>query len=115
MGSAFEWMVTLGLYLAWIVMALVALLALSRQKKSWPLLMQCVGAGGYFMFMVGRWLVLLILSKLGWYQTWEFAGHAFSFFLFVALALFTAGFCMEKLKQKGPAEAGFPVEAKKMG
>jgi hypothetical protein len=101
-------------YLPWLFMALAAVLALMKRKKSVPLMLQILGAVGIFLWAIARWLVMWLLgvSHAG-IDVFRAAYAIFGFLWVVALLIFTAGFCWEKLAQwrEPPAAAtAFPVQ-----
>jgi hypothetical protein len=76
--------------LPWLFIAMAAVMALSKRRRSIPLLLQVIGAVGLFFA----------------------ASIIFGFLWIVALLIFAAGFCWEKFSQwrEPPASAqAFPV------
>ncbi|MGN6368448.1 MAG: hypothetical protein ACTHN5_09325 [Phycisphaerae bacterium] len=87
--------------LPWLLIALAALLALRRKKKSPQLLLQLIGAAGTILILPSREIVLLLLR----------ATHApdpaftatrtiFGFLTYTLLLLFALGYTWEKLGRR---------------
>lgn len=92
--------------LPWIAVALVALVALRRDRQSLILQMQCFGAAGFFLITLTQWVISKLLQWTA-APTWVHSGASalFAFFLFVSLTTFALGYCAEKLsRQKGPVQ-----------
>jgi hypothetical protein len=100
--------------LPWLVIALAAAMALSKRRKSLPLMLQVLGAAGLFLLAAARWLVFWLLGLMGVsYDVLRVFIIIFNFLFVVLFLLFTAGYCWEKFRQwrEPPASAtAFPVE-----
>lgn len=100
-------------YLPWVFIALVGALALRRRTDSKALLFQALGASACFVFGIARWVVAWVLSLTSASGNVYTAIYTiFDFLLFVALAVFALGYCMEKLRRPSAAVAvtATPVE-----
>jgi hypothetical protein len=91
--------------LPWFVIALFAALALRRQKQSAALRFQTFGAASLFVGTLAQMIVVKILHVLGVSQ----AGitpvdYIFGFLLFLSLAAFALGYCLERLARNKPAQ-----------
>lgn len=93
--------ISLLMFLPWIAITLAALLALLRHKDSRILQMESVGAGGFFVLSIAQWVIAQFLNWTGAPRWLANGTHSLlSFFIFIALATFALGFCLEKLTRK---------------
>jgi uncharacterized paraquat-inducible protein A len=93
--------------LPWLAVGAVAALALRRQKNSLPLMTQCGAALALFLLPLARWLLVdLFLSALikAGPKILEAAHIIFGFLLFLSLAAFALGYCLERLARSKPAQ-----------
>ena len=80
MSALWSIIVTFWMNLPWIAIALMAVFAWLRQKDSKALIMQALGAVGYFALVIGEWLVLWLLGLTGAsYNIQHAAGIIFDF------------------------------------
>ncbi len=94
-------------YLPWVAVAVVAALAWRRKKDSAAIFLQAAGAAGLFLLALARWLVINLLLQTvikADPKILEAARAIMGFLLFVALAAFALGYCLERLARRKPAQ-----------
>jgi len=111
LGSFISWFF---FYMPWLIIGLFAALAWSKHRKSLPLILQALGAFGIFVISI---MCIVVNQLFSWMHVsldvWRASYTIFSFLSVVALVLFMAGFCWEKLRQwrnSGTPAAAFPVQ-----
>ena len=88
--------------LPWVAIALMAALGLHKQKDNLGLLMQALGATGLFVLGMASWMINWLLSVSGASVSLRNATTTiFSFLLFLALATFALGYCLQRFKRRG--------------
>jgi hypothetical protein len=90
--------------LPWVAVALVAALALRRRKESTALMLQALGAAAMFVGALGQTLILHLVEWLGVLAVVHPTEIIFRFLLFVSLAAFALGFCLEHLARPRPVQ-----------
>ena len=93
--------------LPWVFIALMAVLALRKSPDNRFLMLQALGAAGMFGLAIAQFLINFLLSWLNAPTSVQTpANYIFGFLLFLSLALFATGYCLERFKRKN----GQPVQ-----
>jgi hypothetical protein len=95
--STFSWMFY---NLPWLIVALMAALVWSRQRKSYPLMLEVVGAVCMFVLSIVSPLILWVVEKTAPAEIKGPAAGIMGFLQVVALLIFVAGFTWEKWLQR---------------
>ncbi len=91
--------------LPWVAIALMAALALRKRKQSTPLMLQAGGAAAMFILGLGQWVIeALVYWMFGYGAAYSATSTIFSFLLFIALATFALGYCMDHLASRKPVD-----------
>lgn len=101
MKTLWDLVLTFIAYLPWLAIGAMAGWSLSKRKDSKMLLLQALGAAGMFVLGLAEWFVLTILGWMNQYgMLYTSARTIFGFLLFVSLAMFAAGYCLERFKNR---------------
>jgi len=93
--------------LPWVFVALMAALALRKTPDNRFLILQALGASGMFVLAISQFLVNFLLAWMNApVSVRNPTSYIFGFLLFVALATFAAGYCLERFKRRN----GQPVQ-----
>jgi hypothetical protein len=106
MTLIWQFLVTLGVSLPWLVIGVMAALALWRKRDSVPLILQVMGAIGMFVLPFAQWLIadLLLRALNAGSGVIHPTNIIFKFLIFVALVIFALGYVLERWKLSKPAQ-----------
>jgi hypothetical protein len=101
--------VTVIVSVPWLVLAGVAAFVYFKRKGSRMVLVQAAGAAGMFVLPLFQWLLVLVMSMIGFsYDIMNAERIIYRFMLFVMLCVFAAGYALERWKKR--ELPGFPVQ-----
>jgi hypothetical protein len=110
MSRLSDLLVTIIVYMPWLVMAAVATFIYLKRNNSKLILLQAAGAAGMFVLPLVQWVITLVMWMIGFSTDLYYAENIiYRFMLFMMLCVFAAGFCLEKLGKRTEV-AGFPVQ-----
>jgi hypothetical protein len=90
--------------LPWVFIGLMAALALRRQPDNRYLMLQAVGASSMFVLAMAQWVIDALFGYFQMSTTIRNpTNYIFGFLLFMALATFAAGYCLERFKRRSSA------------
>jgi hypothetical protein len=90
--------------LPWVFIGLMAALSLRKQPDNRYLMLQTLGAASMFVLSMAQWVIDMLFNYFQMTPTIRTpTNYIFGFLLFLALATFAAGYCLERFKRRSSA------------